>query len=178
MHLVRRYRLRAGMESATMVCSLPAEDTEQGDDMKTCWITRLTALLALAVLSACGSQPASITGADRDAVLAYSEAMTDNLLQGFNASDYAAFSRDFDDAMKGGIPAGDFAGMRTQIVGKIGQYVSRQVADVFELQGNIAVNYTAKFEQEDAVSVRVVFSKAEPHKVTGLWFNSPKLAGK
>ena len=147
--------------------------------MRTRWMILLLVLLTVAVpLGACQPPPTSITGADKDAVLAYSEGMTDNLLQGFNASDYAAFSRDFDDAMKRGIPAGDFTGMRTQIVGKIGQYVSRQVADVFELQGNIAVNYTARFEQEDAVTVRVVFTKSEPHKVTGLWFNSPKLAGK
>ncbi len=147
--------------------------------MKTHFVITLSVLLALTVfLGACQPQPAPITGANRDAVLTYSEGMTDNLLQGLNSSDYAAFSRDFDDAMKQGIPASGFANTRSQIVDKIGQYVSRQVADVSELQGNIIVNYAAEFEQEGGVSVRVVFTKAEPHKITGLWFNSPKLAGK
>jgi hypothetical protein len=34
-----------------------------------------------------------------------------------------------------------------------------------------AVIYDAKFEKEAAVTVRVVFRVAEPHEISGLWFN-------
>ena len=33
------------------------------------------------------------------------------------------------------------------------------------------VHYDAKFEKEGAVTVRVVFRIADPHQVSGLWFN-------
>ena len=48
------------------------------------------------LLAGCGSQSTSLTEEDKDAVLAYSDGKTDNLLTGMNTNDYAAFSMDFD----------------------------------------------------------------------------------
>ena len=59
----------------------------------------LLAVLLVSFLAGCGSKETTLTGADRDAVLGYSEAITDNLLAGMNANDYAMFSRDFDQDM-------------------------------------------------------------------------------
>jgi len=56
----------------------------------------LLTVLMVSFLAGCGSQGEAITGADKDAVLAYSEAKTDNLLAGMNANDYVMFSKDFD----------------------------------------------------------------------------------
>ncbi len=146
--------------------------------MKPHLVTLACALLAAALLGACQPQATPLSEPEKNAVLLYSEDLTGNLLEGLNAANYATFSRDFDDAMKKGIPESNFTSTRAQIVDKVGKYVSRQVSDVFELQGNIVVNYIAKFEQDDQVSVRVVFTKDAPHKITGLWFNSPKMSGK
>jgi hypothetical protein len=33
------------------------------------------------------------------------------------------------------------------------------------------VVYTAKFEKDDNVTVRVVFRAEDPHQISGLWFN-------
>jgi hypothetical protein len=138
-------------------------------------LTVLFALILIIALAACAAQAKLVTGAERDAVLAYSEAKTDSLLTGLNNDDYAAFSRDFDDAMKGAITAANFPDLRQKVNGKIGNYVSRQIARVEQSGEFYAVIYTAKFEGDDPVTVRVVFRVTEPHAVSGLWFDSEKL---
>ena len=146
--------------------------THRGDMFR--WLT--AACLGLLVgLAACSSGVQVLSGADRDAVLAYAEPMTDNLLAGFNAGDYPAFSRDFSDKMREALNESAFATTRAGIVGKIGKYVSRGVSRVEKRGGFIAVVYSARFEQEDGVTVRVVFEQAGDHRVSGLWFDSPRL---
>ena len=132
-------------------------------------------LTAIVFLGACSSVALPLTGADRDKVLAYSESKTDNLMQAINGNDYAAFSRDLNDAMKNAIPNDGLANMRTKVNGKIGNYVARQVSSVLQTGNDIAVIYLAKFESDDAVTMRVVFEAAEPHRISGLWFDSAKL---
>ncbi len=133
-------------------------------------------LMLFMFLSACSrSAPRTLTGDEREAVLAYSETMTDNLLAGMNAGDYEVFSHDFNEAMLSGVTPAALADMQVQILGKIGLYVSREVQTVQQQGEMITVIYTAEFEQESPVTVRVVFEAAEPHLITGLWFDSAKL---
>lgn len=137
-------------------------------------------MLLLLLLSACAKEPPpqTLSGEAREAVLAYSEAATDNLLAGLSDGDYAAFSRDFTDKMKSALSEAKFPDLQTQIIGKVGGYVSREVQSVEQTGDFIAVIYTAKFERDDPVTVRVVFESAEPHLITGLWFDSAKLRQK
>ena len=72
----------------------------------------------------------------------------------------------------------NFPDLQLQIIGKIGAYLSREVRSVEQSGEFIAVIYTAKFELDDPVIVRVVFEAAEPHSVTGLWFDSARLRRK
>jgi hypothetical protein len=139
--------------------------------MKKIHIVLLTILL-VSVLAGCGgSQGTTITGADKDAVLAYSEAKTDNLLAGMNANDYAAFSKDFDQDMARAMPQAEFDKLKKDRDAKLGLYVSRTVNSVVQTGDFYAVIYDAKFEKDAAVTVRVVFRAADPHEVSGLWFN-------
>jgi len=119
----------------------------------------------------CGSQGTTLTGADKDAVLAFSEAKTDNLLAGMNANDYALFSKDFDQEMLSAMSQTQFDTLKKDRDAKLGLYVSRQVNSVVQQGDFYAVIYDAKFEKDDAVTVRVVFRVAEPHQISGLWFN-------
>lgn len=130
----------------------------------------LAALLTLA-LAGCGSQGVTLTGAEREAVLAFSEPMTDNLLAGMNAGDYAVFSKDFDAAMSSAMSESQFADLKRDRDAKLGLYISRQVNSVVEQGGFYVVIYDAKFEKDSAVTVRVVFRVEAPHQVSGLWFN-------
>jgi hypothetical protein len=130
----------------------------------------LTALL-VSLLAACGSQGTTLTGDEKDAILAFSEAKTDNLLAGMNANDYAAFSKDFDQDMLNAMTAAEFAKLKQDRDAKLGLYVSRQVNSVVQTGDFYMVIYDTKFEKDDQVTVRVVFRVADPHRVSGLWFN-------
>lgn len=123
------------------------------------------------LLAGCGSQATALTEEDQDAVLAYSEGKTDNLLTGMNANDYAAFSRDFDQDMLDAMSQTQFAELKKDRDAKLGLYLSREVHSVTQTGDFYTVNYDAKFEKDDAVTIRVVFRIAEPHQVSGLWFN-------
>lgn len=140
-------------------------------------VSILAVLLAVLALTACAAGPKveAVEGADREAVLAYSEAMTDNLLAGMNAGDYAAFSRDFTAEMKKAMPESSLAGMKTSITDKIGAYVSREVDRVEKVGEYYRVLYKGKFEQDDAVQMLMTFTMSEPHQVAGLFFTSDKL---
>jgi len=131
--------------------------------------------LALLVLAACS--PVDLTGSARDKVLAYSEPMADNLLNAITASDYGKFTHDLDDTMLQAFTQAAFTSLHDQLNGKIGQYVSRQVTTVAPTQNMMVVIYTAKYTQDDNVTVRIVFG-GTPVKITGLWFNSAKLSQK
>ena len=143
-------------------------------------VTAVALVLAFVVLTigavvAFASQSKPLTGNEKDAVLAFSEAETDNLMKGINNDDYAAFSRDLNDRMKNAITETGLTNMRIKVNAKIGNYVSRQVESVTQSGNFVTVIYSARFENEDQVTVRVIFEAAEPHRISGLWFDSPKL---
>jgi hypothetical protein len=131
----------------------------------------LCLVIALGLLAGCGPQETTLAGADRDAVLAYSEAKTDNLLAGMNAKDYATFSKDFDADMLAAMTEAQFATMKADRDAKLGLYLSREVSSVNQTGDFYVVIYNAKFEKEAQVTVRVVFRVADPHSISGLWFD-------
>lgn len=143
--------------------------------MKSNRIGSIVSLVFVVLVSACSAVSLPVSGADRDAVLAYSEPKTDNLMTEINNNDLVAFSRDLNDKMKGAFTADTFAKMQSQVTGKIGKYVSRQVSTVVQTGDNVTVIYAARFEKEDQVIMRVSFESAAPHRVSGLFFDSPKL---
>jgi maltoporin len=144
--------------------------------MKTARILFITLLFASgALLFGCTIFPQNIQGAERDAILAYAEPTTDNVLNGYNSGDYALFSKNFDTVMLQAETEMVFQQTRSQILSKIGKYISRQTPSIVKQNNMVIVFYNARFEQEDGVTVRVVFQPDGEHKLTGLWFDSPKL---
>ncbi len=134
----------------------------------------LLAILLTGLLAACaGSNETELSGADKDAVLAFSEAKTENMMAGMKAGDYAAFSKDFDQAMLTAMSPEAFGKFKQDYDGKLGAYVSRKVNRVMQSQSGkfVAVVYDAVFEKDNNVSMRVVFRADEPHQISGLWFN-------
>ena len=122
-------------------------------------------------LVGCGSGETTLSGEEKDAVLAFSEAKTDALLAGMNANDYTAFSQDFDQEMRKAMTESEFAKLKADRETKLGLYVSRTVNTVVQVGDFYAVIYDTVFEKDDNVSVRVVFRVADPHEVSGLWFD-------
>jgi len=131
----------------------------------------LLVVLAIGVFAGCTPKETALTGDEMDAVLAFSEAKTDNLLAGMNAHDYTAFSKDFDEAMLKAMTQAQFDSLKQDRDEKLGMYVSRKVNRVVQSGDFYAVVYDTVFEKDDAVSIRVVFRVAEPHEIGGLWFN-------
>jgi hypothetical protein len=131
----------------------------------------LLAGLLIGILAACGSGETELSGEEKDAVLAFSEAKTEYLLAGMNANDYSTFSKDFDQDMLNAMTESEFVKLKQDRDEKLGLYVSRQVNRVVQSGDFYAVIYDAAFEKDDAVSVRVVFRMADPHEVSGLWFD-------
>ena len=108
-------------------------------------------------------------------MLAFSEAAMDNLFVGLTANDYATFSRDFDTDMQEKIPATNFAAWKQDLDNKLGNYLSRQVDQVTQSDEFYVVVYQAKFEQEEKVTVTVVFH-ASDHSIDNLSFDSEKFS--
>ena len=135
----------------------------------------LLAVLFASLLTACGggTQETELTGEEKEAVLAYSEAKTENMMAGMKAGDYAAFSRDFEEAMLNAMPQEAFVKFKQDYDGKLGAYVSHKVNRVMQSQSGkfVAVVYDAAFEKDDTVSMRVVFLADDPHQISGLWFD-------
>jgi hypothetical protein len=134
-------------------------------------------LTALVGFTGCG-QDKVVSGTEQAAVLAYSEAIMDNLFAGLTANDYAVFSRDFDTDMQKNIPATDFAAWKQDLDNQLGNHLSRQVDQVTQSGEFYVVVYQAKFEQAEPVIVRVAFHAVEPHLISHLWFDSEKLQQK
>jgi hypothetical protein len=129
-------------------------------------------LTSLAWLTACER---TLSGTEKAAVLAFSEAATDNLFAGLTANDYAALSRDFDTDMYEELPATDFAAWKQELDNKIGNYLSRQVGQVTQSDEFYVVFYQANFEQEEHVIVTVAFH-ASDHSIALLSFDSEKFS--
>jgi len=131
----------------------------------------LLAVLFASLMAACAPKQIVLTGEEKDAVLAFSEDKTDNLLSGMNANDYAAFSKDFDQAMLKAMTQTEFDKLKKDRDEKLGLYVSRTVNSVVKVGDFYNVVYDVVFEKDAAVTIRVVFRAADPHEVSGLWFN-------
>jgi len=131
----------------------------------------LAVVFAIGLLSGCASQNPVLTGADQEAILAFSEAKTDNLMAGMNANDYALFSKDFDEAMLTAMSSSKYDSFKIDRDAKFGPYISREVNSVVQQGDFYSVIYNAAFEKDDNVTMRVVFRASEPHQISGLWFN-------
>ena len=136
---------------------------------KSILILLFVVLLSISLVGCSSSK--TVTGTEKDTVLAFSEAKTDTLLSGMNDKDYAAFSQDFDAEMLAAMPQAQFDSLKKDRDSKLGLYISREVSSVVLVGEFYAVNYIAKFEKDDNVGVRVTFRVAEPNQVSGLWFN-------
>ncbi len=87
----------------------------------------LLAVVFASLLAGCGgAAETELSGEEKDAVLAYSEAKTENMMAGMKAGDYAAFSQDFDQAMLNAMTQEAFGKFKQDYDGKLGAYVSQQ----------------------------------------------------
>jgi hypothetical protein len=125
------------------------------------------------LLAGCG--PVILSGADAAEVTAFAEPLAENLLAGYAQGNYDVFARDFDTQMRTGLTAAALAEMRTAFDAALGAYQARQLDHIEMADPYFTAVYTLKFEKAPAVAMRLVMTLSEPHKITGLWFDSPEL---
>lgn len=135
--------------------------------------------LLVIVLVACGGGGKVLPEADAQAFADQVAPTTENLLTGLSNQDEAAYTRDMVQKMKDVSTGEQFTQVYDSIIGKIGKYVSAEMQQVVESDGYRSVIYTAKFEDEEKVTVRVVYDvSGSTPLVAGLWLDSPKLRQK
>jgi hypothetical protein len=110
----------------------------------------------------------------------YSGQIAENVLLAINAGDYSTFSRDFDSSMIKAIPPENFKTQFTDNVqGKIGNYnegSKRFFQASSQAQYTTVIYYATYSAEPGAVLVQISFRMVEGNiKVSGLFFNSPKL---
>jgi len=124
-----------------------------------------------------GCQKESASGAmlserERNAVLALSEPIMDNLFAGWNDDNYAVFSKDFDQDVLKSISQDGFEKLRKDEYTGLGRYFSRDVESVVKRSdSSYTVIYYVVFENNNEMLVRVKLSANNPHKISGLSFN-------
>jgi hypothetical protein len=130
----------------------------------------LLILVSSLLVPACSGGGKQITGEDLTAVTAYSAPAAEHIITGMANMDYETFSADFTDEMKSAIDAVKFEALVTDLNGKVGAYVSHEISKAEEIEGGlINVVYKTKFEKA-TINMRLVHEAAEPHLVSGLWF--------
>ena len=120
-------------------------------------------------------EPIVLEGTERDAVLDYAQEPAENLLDGLIARDYEQFSRDFSETMKQGMDQQAFADLLAMLDNKLGTFQSSELVTVLQDENFTTLVYRLEYERDNQVSMRVVFDNAEPHSISGLWFDSPEL---
>jgi hypothetical protein len=106
-------------------------------------------------------------------VAKYSDPITENILISMNRGDYAGFSRDFDETMKGELPEDTFPAFVGQVNGQIGNYIadSKRMTSVNVNNGLTTATYEADFAAMEDVTVEVIYQEIDGKmKVVGLWF--------
>jgi hypothetical protein len=117
--------------------------------------------------------PSTVQGSPNSA-LTFEQAtkLAENAMNGFKEGNYAAWSRDWTDAMKGAIKEADFLSYRQQVIANYGEYQS--IASIEKLPGEnkgyVRWSVIANFEKgqirfnfgfkEDGKLIEGVFSEA------------------
>ena len=146
-------------------------------------VTKFIVLIALLATTGCSliqaplMEPRVLETSDRDAVLEYGQPASENVLAGLLARDYSQFSRDFSGEMKNGMDEAAFNELLTMLDSKLGVFQFSDLVTVLQDDSFSTVVYRLTYEKDNEVSMRVVFDLAEPHLISGLWFDSPELRG-
>jgi hypothetical protein len=111
---------------------------------------------------------------DVSALRTYADSETENVLAALSNNDYTAFSRDLNQSMKNSMSKSAFEKLYNQLKTSVGNYQSK----VFEAATNandfITAQYLAAYsDKSGGVWITISFDKNK--KISGLYFNAPKL---
>ena len=114
---------------------------------------------------------------DETSLRSYSDPMTEQLLVSINTGNYTQFTANFDPAMLNAFPLEKFDQLRDSLQSNIGNFSSMSFLKAERSGSFIVAYYNTIYTNDSNVQVRVVFSYNDGiAKISGLWFNSEKLA--
>lgn len=128
--------------------------------------------ISLAMVVAFVSAFAGVIGKTDNEVRTIAEPILDNILKGMKTSDYASYSRDFNNTMKKGLPEKKFLAVNQQIRNQLGDYKSREYLGFLKKRGMTVVLWKSTFDKsKDDILIKLTVSKQkDKYLVTGLWF--------
>jgi len=138
-------------------------------------------LLVLIILGGCSvlsptlEKPVVMDPTKEAAILAYAQPKAENLTKALFGGTYADFSKDLTDQMKAAMPETAYADMTAQFKEKLGNYQSSSLSSVLQQDKYAILIYKLVFDTGKEMAMRVVVDSAEPHQVSGLWFDAPGL---
>ena len=133
----------------------------------------LLIVLSLLLAGCAGGTKTDKAGND---IATYANPLADNLINGLELGDYAAFSKDFDEAMLKGIPESSFQDILDLFTTKVGTCANYDLTQTGVTGGFPYAIYTLKCEKSArGVQVKMVITAEAPYKVTGLWFDAAEM---
>ena len=118
----------------------------------------------------------------KESDVSFADGMVENVLIAETERNYDMWSKDMGETMLKAVPRDKFEALIIgPIRGTIGDYVagSKKFSAAVESKGSTTVQYMAKFTSEDQVKVTISFNGVGGQKkITGEWYDSPKLRGK
>jgi hypothetical protein len=122
----------------------------------------------------------STSSADQE-FIDFADATAEEYLVSINDRDYEAFSRHLGKEMMEELTEENFLDFADQVEGIVGSYVkgSKEYSNLQKESGFISVIYNTEYTDEpEGVIFTLVLQKIDGQiKISGSWFNSPKLRG-
>lgn len=112
--------------------------------------------------------------------LSFANQATERYLVALNNQDYSAYKEDMDAGMLEAVTEEEFIKFSSYLEENAGEYMpdSKKYSGYTTKNGNILVVYRAEYTlEEEGVTVTTVISKSGEgiYKISGSWFDSPKL---
>ena len=133
-------------------------------------------VLSIGLVSSCtpttAAQPISrLTEAE---VRALADPMAENLLQAMNTSDYAQYTRDFNEAFKQNLSQSAFETINSLRIETVGPYVSKEFWQAIQKNERLTVAYRAKFTDDSSVIFSLYLKNIDRKwYVDGTYYDSP-----
>jgi len=145
-------------------------------------LSRTAAVLLILVIAAstflisgCSTSPADQEFID------FADASAEEYLVSINKADYETFSKHLGKEMMEELTEENFYAFADQVEGIVGNYVeeSKEFSKIQKESGYISVIYDTEYTEEpEGVIFTLVLQKVDGQiKISGSWFNSPKLRG-
>jgi hypothetical protein len=142
----------------------------------------ITAVFFILIVTAVILSLPGCSGDSRDQeYIDFAHTVSEEYLVSINEKDYQAFSRHLGKEMMDELPEDSFLEFADQLEGVLGKYIegSREFSGLEKQSGFISVIYNTEYTDEPGVVIfTLVLQKVEGEiKISGSWFNSPKLRG-